>query len=158
MRLMTLTLCAALATTGCARIADSRLNPLNWFNRVTETRAPAVQRPLLLPGEGVQIIEARPLIAEITELRIERASEGAIVRATGLAHATGAFNAQLTREGVENGVLVYGFRAEYAPNSQVAAPSNLRQITAAATLDAGDLAQIRAVRVVTEANALTASR
>ena len=157
MRLMTLSLCAALAVTGCARIADSRLNPLNWFDRVTETRAPAVRTPLVTAGDGVQVIDARPLVAEISELRIERASEGAIVRATGLAHGTGAFNAQLTREGFENGILVYGFRAEYAPDSQPA-PAPLRQVTAAVTLNAQELATVRGVRVVTEANALTASR
>jgi len=90
-------------------------------------------------------------------LKSERGCEGAIVGATGLAHGTGAFNVQLTREGFEDGVLVYAFRAEYAAGS-VPASAPLRQVTAAVTLDRDELSAIRAVRVSAEANALTASR
>ena len=159
MRVLTLLLCAGLAVSGCARLAESRLNPLTWFPRLTETRAaqPAVRRPLVEPGNRLQVIEARPLVAAVRDLRIERASEGAIVRATGQALGSHAFNAQLTREGIEDGVLIYAFRAEYPAHSQPA-PAALTEITAAATLDARELAGLRGVRVVAQNNALTASR
>jgi len=158
MRLVSLSLCAVLAVSGCARLAESRLNPLTWFPRLTETRAaaPALREPLVTAPRA-QVVDARPLVAEMIELRIEPASEGAIVRATGLALGSGAFNAQLTREGLEGGVLVYAMRAEY-PAESGPAPAQQRQITAAAQLDARELSALRGVRVLAQGNALTASR
>ena len=52
----------SLALMGCARIAASRLNPLNWFGAAR----PTVVTTLYVPPE-----ESRPLVAQVTELKVE---------------------------------------------------------------------------------------
>lgn len=160
-RALLLTSAVTLSLTGCARIADSRFNPFNWFGRSTETTtatAPAEIRPLVPEGRRTQVVDQRALVARVTALQIDRSTSGAIVRATGVAATQGAFNAELVSRGVENGTLLLEFRAEVPAGFQAVGSERSRRITAAYAIDMSDLAGIRAVRVQGATNAQTSRR
>lgn len=143
-------LSASLLVSACATISESRFNPLNWFGSSQEVASSIPRdelRPLVLEGELTQVADARPLIAQITALRVERAPGGAIVVATGLAETQGFFNAQLVRRSLENGVLTFDFRAEAPTGFEAAGSEASRRITAATSLDRADLLGIRTVVV-----------
>lgn len=149
----------ALTVSGCARIAESRLNPMNWFGRSTvETTAPADVRPLVPEGRRTQVVEGRQLVQSVAAMRIDRTPGGAIVQATGVAATQGYFNAQLVLASIENGVMTLDFRAEVPAGFQAIGPERSRRIDAAYTLSAAELAGIRTVRVQGAQNARSARR
>ena len=153
-----LAICAGLALSGCARIAKSRLNPLNWFGSARPVSAAASGEPLV-PADAMAVVaDARVPIAQVTDVRVEREARGAIVRATGVADRGGVFNAQLVRRGVENGVLVYDFRVQLPPAAEPAPTVRARTVTVADRLSEGELAGISGVRVRAAGNALQSSR
>jgi len=150
-----LLLCAALTTTACARISDSRLNPLNWFQRSTVSApvdAAGNIRPLVAPGTRDQIVDGRVLANTITGLEIARTPEGGIVTATATAPA-GAFNAQLVPIGQDGGTLTLAFRVEQGPTQ-----GGTQSITAARFFDNAELASFRTVVVQAQQNNATSRR
>lgn len=158
----TFVLCFGLTVAGCARLADSRINPLNWFGRsapvasaTSQTEAP---RPLIPRSRGVQIVDGRSLIHSVTALSIDRTPSGAIIRATGEADSQGQFNAELVLVSAENGALIYDFRIERPAGYQAQGSSNSRVITAAATLSAAELQGVRSIRVQAANNARSTRR
>lgn len=160
--LITGALCVAL--TGCARLSESRLNPLNWFGPSTSSPASAPVdasgelRPLIPDNRRVIQVDGRDLIASVTALSIDRSPSGAIVRATGLAPTQGYFNAELVPIAQEGGVLTLAFRAQAPAGFEAVGAPATREITAAYVIDAGALPGIRTVRVEASANARTARR
>lgn len=156
-----LILCASLAVTGCARVADSRLNPLNWFGAsapVSAVAADGTRRALVSPGDKGQVVDARGLIAQITAMSVDRTPDGAIVHATGVAAIQGQFNAQLVILGTENGTLLLAFKVQTPAGAQTVGTAASRQITVARALDIHDLAGIRRIQVQAAGNARTVSR
>lgn len=152
-----LLLLISMTVTGCARVADSRLNPLNWFGRsqaVQNTDAEGNLRPLVMPGELVTIVDSRPLVGSVSSLSIDRTPDGAIVRATGQTSGQGFYNAELVAIEADGGTLTLAFRAS-APATRQAGTQN---ITAAYVLTNAELANIRRVRVQAQSNALVSSR
>ena len=112
LRSFTTIVCLGLMLSGCARLAESRLNPVNWFGRsapVVATTPDGELRPLVPVGEGLAV-ETRAVIDQIVEMQIEPTRSGAILRATGLAATQGFYNAELVLAGSENGDLTYDFR------------------------------------------------
>lgn len=154
LRALPLALAVAIAVTGCARLAESRFNPLNWFGA---SAAAAPRGPLVPSGQG-GTFDARQPIAAITDMAVERDGDGAILRATGVAAAAGAFNAQLVPVGVEGGVATYEFRVQMPEAGQPAGPDAARTITVARRLDPADLAGIAVIRVQGQTNAREARR
>lgn len=150
-RSLILALAVATGLAGCARVADSRLNPFNWFggSETEEAAAPAEVDT-----------DPRPRVAQVTSLRIEPTPTGAIVRATGLPPTQGWYAAALVPEtdGPVNGEMVYIFRA--VPPLERASVSTVqsRELTVARALTALELAETRVVRVVGANNALVARR
>lgn len=149
-----------LTLSGCARISDSRFNPINWFGRsveapVTDTRE---RRPLVPEERTTVAVEGRPLVQSVTALSVDRTPTGAIVRATGTAQTQGFFNAQLVNAGVSNGVLTLEFRAQSPAGFEAEGSARSRQINAAYAIDGADLAGIRSVRVQAATNARTSAR
>ena len=146
-----LMICLALA--GCSRLGS--LNPLGWFGggpRVETVTDRSQLRPLVEPGALAVLRETRPLVDRIERVSLDRTPSGAVLSATGLAPGPGYYNAELVRRGVENGVLVYDFRAE-APTDALAGGSPAqRRITAAEALDRADLAGLRGIRIVATTN------
>lgn len=141
--------------TGCARVSESRLNPLNWFGR--STPAPTVS----LPGTGA-IIDDRPLIETITALEIERTPGGAIIRAAGVAPVQGWYGAELTPENRDaepvDGVVTFFFRAlPPLDPTRVSTPAS-RELVVATYLTDAALEGVREIRVVAQTNARVARR
>ena len=149
LRSFTTVLCLGLLLSGCARLADSRLNPMNWFGRsapVANTTPDGELRPLIPFGEGVAV-ESRPIIDQIIEMQIEPTRSGAILRATGLAATQGFYNAELVLVGSENGDVTYDFRVAAPAGFEAIGTEASRRITVALELSNAELAGIRNITV-----------
>lgn len=131
---------AGAALTGCARVAESRFNPLNWFG--SSGGAAVATGPLVPAGALVAPVDVRVPVT-VTRVEVARTDSGALVTATGVAPAPGHFNAQLLRVGIDGGILVLRFVAE-APATPA---SGGAEIVAATALSAATLAGLRGVRV-----------
>ncbi len=143
-------LAVAITLAGCARVAESRFNPFNWFGQSESERVAA----------PVEAEDPRPRIAQVTALVIEPTPTGAIVRATGLAPTQGWFGAALIPETDEpvNGEMVYVFRAVPPRDPQPVSTVQSRELTVGRTLSQQDLAVLRTVRVIGARNALVVRR
>jgi len=153
-------LIAGLALSGCDRLGGvgslgSLPTPSGLFGPATPVAVDRSQLPPLVdPNRRGGTVDRRPLVTQVTALRLEPASTGAIVTAEGIAPAAGAFNAQLTRVGFENGTLVYAFRAELPEGGAI----GQRRLTSAVMIDQDELPFVTSVRVVANENALSTSR
>lgn len=149
MRTLPLLLCAALTVSACSRIADSRLNPLNWFGQATVSAprdASGNIRPLVEPGARTQVIDQRMLVDVINSIDIARSPDGGIVTASGLA-PIGAFNAQLVPVSQDGGTLTLAFRIEQAGQR-----GGAQIVTAATLLSSAELAGVRLIVVQAQRN------
>ena len=143
-------LVVATALGGCARLAQSRLNPLNWFGQST----PTVITTLYVPPE-----EKRPLIAQVTQLQVEPYPGGAIVRATGLPPTQGYWNAELVAQPVDDqGRLVFEFRIFPPVDAVSTGTPYSRQINVAAAVSTIRLQGVSSIVVQGESNALSSRR
>lgn len=140
----------ATALTGCSRLRESRLNPLNWFGSMR----PTVVTTLYVPPN-----EKRPLVTQVTDLKVEPYPGGAIVRATGLPPTQGYWKAELVEgTGTEPGQMVFEFRI-YPPIDPVASGTPYsRQITAAAAVSSIKLQGVTSITVQSSTNALVVRR
>ena len=146
---LTLILCLGLVLTGCARLAESRLNPLNWFGRsapVVATTADGQIQPLVPPGQAAAE-DTRGVINQIVDLQIEQTSSGAIVRATGLAATQGFYSAELVLASSADGNVVYDFRVAAPAGFEAIGTEASRRITVALELSVAELAGLRSVTV-----------
>ena len=162
MRSVAVVLLAGLVLTSCG----TRLNPLNWFGRSSEVvSTPATDaKPAnaLIPARRASAL-ARPkqvyagiAIDEITDLRIERTTSGAIIHATGIAARQGAFDARLTPETEDespvDGVLTYTFDVVYPNQTTALGSPRSREVSVARSLSFGDLEAVRVIRVIGSRN------
>ena len=133
---------------GCARVAESRFNPLNWFGR----------------SERAQVVTAdpnadpRPLVQQIVTLRVEKAPGGAIIRATGLPPIQGYYDGVLLPLGSEDGVLSYEFRASAPPVPTRVSTQQSREVVIGLFVSDQTLAGVREIRVSGASNALAVRR
>lgn len=158
MRLLLIAATAALvALPGCARLANSPINPLTWFGRSTEvvggSAAPTALRPLVRQDQFVTLVDGRVPIETIDALEIERTASGAVIRATGTAAGQGYHNAELVPIATGGGTVVYEFRVEAPADPFAPGAPATRRITAASTLEPSQLAGIGTVRVQGRTNA-----
>ncbi|WP_084864012.1 hypothetical protein [Salibaculum halophilum] len=149
-----------LATTsGCARLADSAVNPLNWFGGGGAQQVaadPAERRPLVPETRGAVVVDQRVPVQRITALSVDRTPYGALVSATGLADSPGYFNADLVPVSVEDGELTLELRAEAPPAFEAGADPASRRITVGYTLSPDQLAGLARVRVTGTENSRSA--
>lgn len=144
------------ALTGCSRLAESRVNPFNWFggSRSEARAAPQV--------ETITVVDRRPLVSQVTALRVERTPGGAIVTAVGLPPSQGYWDAALvpvTPDGLpQNGAMVYDFRIERPLEFQIEGTPRSREVTVALHLSNIQLAQISRIVVRGQLNERSASR
>lgn len=144
---------------GCARLADSWINPANWFRGSQEVRTEdGALRPLVPPGALAPAPDARVLVDRVEALRIDRTPQGALVVAVGTVPTQGFFNAELVPVGQSGGTLVLEFRVEAPAGFEATGTPATRRITAAYDLDRASLAAIRTVRVVGAGNARESRR
>ncbi len=149
LRSLTLILCLGLMLSGCAKLANSRLNPLNWFGPsapVSNTTADGQLRPLVTVAEAT-VVDSRVLIDQIVEMQVDPTSSGAILRATGLAATQGFYNAELVLAASENGDVTYDFRVAAPAGFEAIGTEASRRITVALELSNAQLAGIRNITV-----------
>lgn len=153
---LSLLLAGAILLAGCGGWRDSRINPSNWFgsSKVSEAPVSGDVNPLIpeKTGSGIfdkpEPVDRSVLIAEVSELRIERTSVGAIIYATGIASRQGAFNVALTPTDNEDAsVLEYDFRVVYPEFATPTGSAFSRTIHEAVSLTNEDLKGIRLIRV-----------
>ncbi|MDY6858549.1 MAG: hypothetical protein SWN98_04340 [Pseudomonadota bacterium] len=153
-------LAAILMLGACEAIGNSRANPFNWFGGNQEAggnqeqAADATARP-------APATDPRPLVAEISALRLDKAPGGVIIHATGLPPTQGYWQAALvaTNDGLpQNGELLLELRAR-PPLSQAATgtPAS-REISAARFLSDQSLEGVSTITVRAAQNARSARR
>ncbi|MEL7115247.1 MAG: hypothetical protein AAGP08_06570 [Pseudomonadota bacterium] len=147
-------ICALLALTmiaGCGRVAESRLNPFNWFggSEATQTVTTTASQ------------QRQNLIVQVTSLRVEQVPGGAIIRATGLPQRQGYFDGRLEpvgREVAAEGVLNYEFLIESPLDQTLVGPETSREVIVGRFVSEQALAGVRQIRVSGRANALSVRR
>jgi len=156
-------LMAAMVLASCGRLADTRLNPFNWFGRAESRDIPAGDRNPLIPRRSAfaprDEADTRGAIGTITELQVERLPNGAVIRATAVADMQGAHTIGLRRiegDDVPEDMLRYAF-VGYQPRGPQGTQAS-RTITAAERLTDQDLLLIRRIEVVGARNALVTRR
>lgn len=135
---------------GCARLRESRLNPLNWFRPAQQDYVSELY---------VRPEDPRALVAEVTDLKVEATAFGAIVRATGLPPSQGYWQAELVELPLDDaGRLVFEFRIFPPLDPQPAGTPRSREITVATSLSTRKLDGVRAIVVQGAGNALSSGR
>ena len=164
--LVTGLLVSTMALTACGRIADSRINPLNWFGKSRE--APIQEagevNPLIPKGKRNSFFTTKAErnkgalgdpVDQITDMTIARTPGGALLTVTGLPLREGAFEVTLDPENdgePVDGVLTYTLKAFQPTDEPVGTPAT-RQVTAAVTLTDQGLAGVRRIVVKGARNA-----
>ncbi|MEL6609025.1 MAG: hypothetical protein AAFO93_08955 [Pseudomonadota bacterium] len=148
----TAVVCVALvlATSGCARLAESSLNPMNLFNR-DKAEQPREIRPLVPEQKVVRVVDARAVAQSLSALEITPVNSGALVRATGSMGTAGAYGAQLVTVGVEGSTLILALRA-------FTGGAGGSTVTVGRFLSNEELAGVRNIRVTSQTNALSRRR
>jgi hypothetical protein len=146
-------LVAGLTLSGCGGFSESRVNPMNWFGGSRE------EVPDLGPTE--LSVDNRGLVAQVTELTIERTSTGAIVRATGMTPEPGWWDAELVAENFGrpvDGVLALRFVAAPPREPVPATNDRARRLIAVYTLNESILETISDIVVTGSQNSRRARR
>lgn len=140
----------ALSLTGCGYVAQSELNPFNWFGK---------SEPRETISVTAEKVETRDLAAQVTDMQVLPYSAGALIRATGLMPTQGWWNAELVARPLdENGVLVYDFRV-FPPVTEtpVGTPQS-REVTVATSISPQKLEGVREIVVQAATNARSSRR
>ena len=150
-------LISALVLSACGRVRDSAVNPFNWFGSSETVETDAEEVNPLSPVKKNSILDreegpyAGTLVADLTTLKIERVSGGAIIRVKGIASTQGAFDVRMQPENDDHepvkGVLTYTLLAVQPPGFRQG-PAQSREITAAVFRTDQELANVRTIRVV----------
>lgn len=155
-------LLAALMLTvalGACGFRQSKLNPFNWFGNSQQQAVPAQYDP----ATGQKIVpQATPgMVAQVTDLVVERRPGGALVRATGLPPTQGWWNAGLKAEndGVPvKGVLTFRFVIAPPPGATPVSTPQSREVTVAIYLSDAQLAGVTQITVTGTENARSSRR
>ncbi|MGB3280468.1 MAG: hypothetical protein WBA92_14870 [Pseudorhodobacter sp.] len=141
-------LCTTMALGACSAISGSRLNPFNWFGGSEETVAAPLEKPA----------DKRLLVAQVTDMKLDRMPGGVIIRATGLPPTQGFWEAELVARPVEDGKIIYDFRVFPPLTPQSVSTPQSREVTVATFLSNIKLDAIRQITVQGAANARTSRR
>lgn len=146
---------------------STRLNPRNWFGSSEEVAVdPTGEVNPLLPEENgllkrPEAVYAGIPVRTVTELKVERVRDGAIIRATGVAYVQDAFAVKLSpmNEGKpQSGVLTYELLAIHPSWGARGGPEQTRTVTVAHSLTNQQLEGVRTIKVVAAENARQARR
>ena len=155
-----LSLAAASVLAGCGGFRQSRVNPRNWFGRsrsrrVAETSAentnPLIpqQEDSIFRRRRTEVYEGTP-VDQISEMVIERTSDGAIIRVTGLPLRQGAYDVRLISDDPKgdpvNGQLGYRLMAVQPDTTPQGLP-RMREVRAAVFVSAPKLERTDIIRV-----------
>jgi len=164
---MGILLVSALLVTGCGRVRDSVINPVNWFGRSQSTANVPTDTEVnpLIPARRASIFRQEQDdsyrgtdVAEVTGLFVERRPGGAVIRAEGTALYQGPFDVRLVKldEESDESTLTYALRALQPRGAQ--GPAQTRRVIAADWLTDNELLGIRTIRVKAQGNTRTARR
>ncbi len=147
----------AFGLTACDGGID--LNPFNWLSGSSK---PGDDMVTLEPSGGYPAdADRRLVIDQVTALRIERTTAGAIVHATGLPPRLGYWDAELVAENdgePVNGVISYVFRIATPRWATRASTPYARSIEVAQFISNAKLRDVTSIRVTGTQNSLTARR
>lgn len=153
-RILGVLLISTLVLSACA----SRFNPVNWFGSSEEVETSAEEVNPLIPRDRESILR-RPdepeyqgtIVADLSTLKIERVSGGAIIRVTGIAATQGAYDVRLEPENEDHipvkGVLTYQLLALQPPGHRQG-NTRSRELSAAVFRTDQELAGVRTIRIV----------
>ena len=138
-------LAALVVLGGCSGVRQSALNPFTWFQG-------ASSEPTLVPEGGFRDqTDNRPLVAQVTDLAVEPAQGGAIVRAVGLPATQGWWDAELRPAGElapVDGELLLRFVVAAPRQPTPAGPPRSRELSAGVFVPTSTLAATRRITVV----------
>ncbi len=154
-----LLLTGTLILSSCGTLRDSRINPRNWFgsSREVAVRTPAENVNPLIPEEEDKVKfnkdkskeDTTILLRDVTDLRVEQTSTGAIIYAAGLPTRQGAYDVHLRRrEGGDDSVLELEFRVAYPEQATQRGSEFSRTVRAAYSLSRQELNGIGLIRVI----------
>ncbi len=130
---------------GCGGVRQSALNPFTWFQG-------SASEPTLVPEGGFPSqTDNRPLVAQVTQLAVEPAQGGAIVRAVGLPATQGWWDAELRPDGElapVDGELLLRFVVAAPRGATPAGPPRSRELSAGVFVPNSTLATTRRITVV----------
>ncbi|MGY6411784.1 MAG: hypothetical protein ACXIUV_12285 [Alkalilacustris sp.] len=148
-------LAALMVLAGCGGVRQSALNPFTWFQG-------GASEPSIVPEGGFRArTDGRPLVAQVTELAVEPAQGGAIVRAVGLPATQGWWDAELQPDGdlaPVDGELLLRFVVAPPRQPTPAGPPRSRELSAGVFVPTRTLAATRRITVVAEEGARSISR
>ncbi len=164
-------LAAVGALAGCGGFGDSRANPRNWFGR-SQSRSRNAQaaeqdtNPLIPRQQESGLFDRRrkekpyegTLVDEVTDLVVEPATGGAILRVRGRASQQEIYDVRLVPDAEDGkpvgGVLGYELRAVHPLD----APNRPRDVQAAVFVSDKILREVREIRVRGVQNERVSSR
>ncbi|MGY6632468.1 MAG: hypothetical protein ACXIU8_01815 [Alkalilacustris sp.] len=151
-------LAALVVLSACSGVRQSAINPFNWFGGERSTEV------TLAPEGGFPApVDGRPTVAEITDMAVEPAQGGAIVRATGLPPTQGWWDAELRpldgrRPEAVDGELTLRFVLSPPRQTARQGTPTSREVSAGIFVPASVLAQTARVTVIAERNARSVTR
>jgi len=147
-------LAAVTLVSGCARVQESRINPFNWFGPSQERR---VEDAFAQPAPVV--VDTRPIVRNVQQVRIDPAPGGAIVTAVGLPDTQGYWSAELRpATSIRSNVLLFDFVLIPPPSPQPAGTVQSREVTAATFVRNETLAGVSTITVRGSANSRSSGR
>ena len=147
MRTICMVLVVLTAVSGCSRLAESRLNPGNWFGGSSdEAEATITEIPPIIPPNkvGTQIVDHRALMSNVETMEIQPSSNGILITVRGRTARDGGYNVELVPEAVDGSTLVLAFKVQYPQNAS-SGPGQL--VTSATAIPLTELTGIRSIRV-----------
>lgn len=103
--LVLLSVALTLSLGGCGRVAESRVNPFNWFGGSEEVEVAAEVSP------EAEALRDDPLLPRVLELEAAPHPGGVILTAKGLAPTQGYHSAELVLVSQDSGDMVFELRA-----------------------------------------------
>lgn len=134
------------------------LNPLTWFAGSSSDEGLVALEP---EGGWPDDLDRRLVVDQVTALRIEKTTAGAIVRATGLPPRQGYWDAELVPENngePDKGVMSYVFRIATPRWATATGTPYSREVEAGAFIPNAKLRDITSIRVMGERNSLSSRR
>ena len=160
---------SSLLLSACSGWRDSRVNPSNWFGKSRSQPAPVATpentNPLIPERTGIFRKDKREvyegiLLAEVTDVVVERTSSGGIVRVTGMSRLQGAHDVRLTSDTdgePEDGVLTFSLKA-LQPTDQGIGSVAGRTVRVGRFVSNQVLDRTSTIRIVAESNVRTTRR
>ena len=149
---------SSMVLSGCSRLRDSRLNPGNWFgggssrpvaSAASETN-PLIPRETRIRRRDRREVYTGTPVDQVTDVRIETTTAGAIVRVTGVSLQQGAYDVRLVADNdgdPVNGVLTMRLMAVQPRDTPQGSP-RLRTLHAGRFVSNNDLAISNTIRVI----------